>query len=389
MARGQSRLTMTPGGAILDDGMDGPSKMPHCFARALLLVVCAAPAGCGREPQSGSPTPTAEATDAGAASSTAATADAPRDTRTKWIGDVPYDVFFDRPLETYQQAADAGAVVPTIAAPAPTVESAAVASAAAAPMPDTAATPVSDAAPATNGSSAAPVDWAAVAPISVLEAETKEMRSRLSASLQTVATYNASMDAIETDGSVLALIAAIIERHSEKVNWQDRAPFVRQLASDIYLNASAKGRGPFEKTKQPFESIVSIWDGGPAPEMEAAPLAPLGEVGDRGQVMLRFETGFNWLRADVNTATRLKEEQERVVREVTVLAALATALADPTFDGADQESYRALLQQFIDGQTAMKAAATDIDFAKFEQARNDVQKSCDACHLEYRNSSSE
>jgi hypothetical protein len=234
---------------------------------------------------------------------------------------------------------------------------------------------------------AAAIDWAGLAPVGLLEAETKDIRTRLSASLQTVATYNANTEAIETDGSVLALIAAIIERHAENVNWKDRAPFVRQLAYDVYANASGKGRGPFQKTKEPFEKIVNIWDGGPAPEMEAAPLAPLGEVGDRTQVMLRFETGFNWLRSDVNTETRLKEEKDRVVRETTVLAALATALTDPTFDSADQEAYRTLLQQFIAGQQSMKTAAESGDFPSFEQARDSVQKSCDACHLEYRNSS--
>jgi hypothetical protein len=241
-------------------------------------------------------------------------------------------------------------------------------------------------APSASSGDTNSTDWASIIPVALLEAETKEIRTRLSANLQTVATFNANTDAIETDGSVLALIAAIIERHPENVNWKDRAPFVRQLAYDIYSNATGKGRGPLQKTKEPFEKIVGIWDGGPAPEMEATPLAPLGDVGDRSQVMLRFETGFNWLRSDVNTASRLKDEKDKVLRETAVLAALATALGDSTFDSADQEAYRTLLQQFIDGQQAMKQAAESDDFAGFEQARDSVQKSCDACHLEYRNS---
>lgn len=373
---------MTAGLTILDRVMHGLSKIQPRLAWALSILACTVTAGCGREPPAGTPAPIAGTPDAKATDNTAAAP--PHDQRTKWIGDVPYDVFFDRPLETYQHSAGTGAVDPMLVDAAPDPQTPAVVQSAA---PETGSTRPADPAPTTGSTGPTAVDWSFVAPISVLEAETKEIRSRLTANLQTVATYNANMDAIETDGSVLALVAAIIERHSEAVNWQDRAPFVRQLAYDIYLNASAKGRGPFMKTKEPFETIVGIWDGGPAPEMEAAPQAPLGEVGDRAHVMLRFDSGFNWLRADINTPARFKEQQDRVLREVTVQAALATALADPTFDGADQEAYRAMLQQFIDGQLQMKAAAADNDFAKFEQARSSVQKSCDACHLEYRNSS--
>ncbi|MFO1096106.1 MAG: cytochrome c, partial [Planctomycetaceae bacterium] len=229
----------------------------------------------------------------------------------------------------------------------------------------------------------------AIVPIELLQAETKEIRTRLAAGLQTVATFNANTKAIETDGSVLALIADIIERHPQELNWKDRARHVRQLAYDIYLNANGKGRGPFQKSKEPFEKLVSIWDGGPAPDNDVSARAPLGEAGDRGKVMLYFESGFNWLRSDVNTPARMKDERDRVIRTTKVLAALGTALEDSSFDGADQEQYVVLLRQFIAGQQQLADAANSDDFATFEKARDSVQKSCDACHLEYRTRSAE
>jgi hypothetical protein len=359
----------------------------------LFVIQCAGLGGCSNKL---APTPDRSAASSGKAGSDSGVSDssvaaAPvsehgaRDQRTKWIGNVPYDVFFDRPLQTYQQSSESTA--PGVAVATTSSEGAGTAEQTPPATPSGGATPTDVAAQSTAPSGNVPaIDWGSVVPMAQLEAETKDIRTRLSANLQTVATFNANTDAIETDGSVLALIAAIIERHPDSVNWKDRAPFVRQLAYDIYSNASGKGRGPLQKTKEPFEKIVNIWDGGPAPEMEAAPLAPLGEVGDRAQVMLRFETGFNWLRSDVNTATRLKEEKDKVVRETAVLAALAAALGDPTFDSADQEAYRMLLQQFVDGQQAIQRAAESDDFPGFEQARDSVQKSCDACHLEYRNS---
>jgi hypothetical protein len=164
---------------------------------------------------------------------------------------------------------------------------------------------------------------------------------------------------------------------------------VRNLAYDIYLNAAGRGRAQFQATKEPFERIVTIWDGGPAPEIEAEPLAPLGETGDRARVMKRIEQTFHWLRSDVNTPMRLQDDLDRVIRETSVMAALGTALSDSSFDSATDEAYRALLQQFIDGHLGMQAAAKTGDFSQFEQSRDAVQKSCDACHAEYRTGSSD
>lgn len=343
----------------------------------LLAGACAVAIGCGKTE---TPPPTAAPAAPGESAPPSAAATAARDARTKWVGDIPYDVFYDRPLEVYQAGAPAAAPAESVVAPQP-----------AADEPQAEATPVESppGSEASATSPAVPVDWGAIAPIDLLQAETKEIRTRLAANLQTVATFNANTEGIETDGSILALIAAIIERHPQDLNWKDRAPHVRKLAYDIYLNATGKGRGPFLATKEPFEKIVGIWDGGPAPETAAAAPAPLSEVGDRAKVMQRIESSFNWLRSDINTPTRMKEESERVIRETTVLAALGTALGEDGFDGADQEGYVALLQQFIAGQRAMTDAAKGDDFARFEQARDSVQKSCDACHQEYRTGSTD
>src|SRR5690606_11031923 len=148
--------------------------------------------------------------------------------------------------------------------------------------------------------------------------------------------------------SILALVAAIIERHPDQLTWKDRAPHVRQFAYDIYLNASGRGRTQFQATKEPFEKIVTIWDGGPPPDTEAEPLLPLGEAGDRARVMQRIDQTFKWLRSDVNTASRMKEDLAQVSQAAAVMTVLGTALSDPSFDGADQDAYRSFLQQFVD-----------------------------------------
>lgn len=351
------------------------------------LAICCSLAGCGGNnssapaPASHANTPTEDATDAGRETTPAAgTSDEAPDQSTRWLGDIPYDAFYDRPLEVYRDGklavTESSATEPaSLPHPGQTV-----------PSPETA--PES----AASNDSAAPdstaVRWETVSPIEILAAETKAIRNRLAANLKTVATYNSSIDAIETDGSVLAIIAAIIERHPADLTWKDRAPHVRQLAYDIYLNASGRGRTQFQATKAPFEKIITIWDGGPPPDDDVEQRPSLADAGDRSRVMSRIEQTFEWLRSDVNTSTRMTEELDRVIRETTVMATLGTALVDSSFEGADDEGYRELLEEFIDGHQAMLRAARADDFTQFERARDSVQKSCDACHQQYRLGSS-
>ena len=340
------------------------------------------PPTTGSSAPSGEPTPTvaqpAELTERPPGTVASASA---RDPRTQWIGDVPYDVFFDRPLDVYRDTTPVG-VAPTQSTeqemPAETVAGNATTQD---PMPE----PVAD--PNTAAAGEGP-DWAAAAPIELLNDETKELRNRLTANLQTVATYNANVESIVTDGNILATIAAVIERHPGELNWKEKAGHVRSLAYDIYLNAGNSGRGPFEKTKEPFEQIATILDGGPAPdgEIEADPV--LSDVGDRAHIMKRIDTTFGWIRADVNTEGRLSEYKERLIREASVLATLATFITDENYDSATDEAYREFIRQFVEGCHGIVQAANTGDYAAFETARNQVDNTCTPCHNQFKSAES-
>jgi hypothetical protein len=326
--------------------------------------------------------PTGPTAAAPAAETTPVVNTSAKDPRTNWIGNVPYDVFFDRPLDVYRDSTAVGGA-PTESEPMPeSMPPETVASngttAETSPMPE----PASDAAAGEAGEP----DWAGLAPIELLNEEVKELRTRLTANLQTVATYNGNTEAIVTDGNILASIAAVIERHPGELNWKEKAGHVRGLAYDMYLSAGNSGRGPFENTKAPFEQLTTILDGGPA-DGEAEEAA-LSDVGDRAEIMKRIDEGFGWLRADINTESRLKEDKERVIREASVLATLARIIGDPNYEDATADTYKMFLQQFIDGCQGMVAAANAENFAQYESARNMVDGTCTPCHQEHRSNDS-
>lgn len=332
--------------------------------------------------------PEAPANDPGTASASVATGGAPapangetprrtalvHDSRTRWIGDIPYDVWFDRPLDVYRDSTplvattgDAGSVPMAVAPDNKTT------------APE--ATPAADP-PAVDA--AAGVDWNEIAPAEVLIAETKDIRVRLTANLQTVAAFNKSWMAVANDGALLSALAGVVERTPAEVNWKDKSSHIRELAYQIY-SVDATGREQFEKAKAPFDQITAMLDGGPPPDGDVAREAPFADYVSRGEMMKRIDTSFTWLKSDVNTPTRLKEDAEKAVHEATVLRMLGTIFGDASYEFSEEPEFQEFVRSFVEGNAAVVQAVRTGNFAEFEAARNRIQSTCDPCHQKYRN----
>jgi hypothetical protein len=284
-------------------------------------------------------------------------------------------VWFDRPLEVYRDSAPLvatagdGGSAPMAVAPENNT-----------PGPET--TPA--AGPPTAGDASAALDWSDVAPADVLIAEAKDIRVRLTANLQTVASFNKSWAAVANDGAMLSAVAAVVERSPADVNWQEKSSHIRELAYQIY-SVDATGREQYEKAKEPFDQITAMLDGGPPPDGEVAQAAPFADYVSRGEMMKRIDTSFTWLKSDVNTPTRLKEDAEKAVHEATILRILGTIFGDASYEFSEEPEFQEFVRAFVEGNAAVIQAVRTANFAEFEAARNRIQSTCDPCHQKYRN----
>ncbi|WP_145370937.1 cytochrome c [Maioricimonas rarisocia] len=295
--------------------------------------------------------------------------------KTKWINDIPYDVFYDRPLEV---AADGTVVGPTTPPPSPVTPQ---------PEPDMSPgdTPPTTPAGDSGDEGGAGIDWVAVAPVETLAEEMTVLRNRLTANLNTVATYNRNIDQISIDATVLGAIAAVLTVHPEESRWDENAKFIRDLAYDVWISADGTGSKAFRATQEPFEAILTILSGGPPPPgRESDDVVPFGDIVDRGDMMRRIEISFNSLKANVNTADRLAEGTEDAIRELTVLSMFGAMMQTEGYDSADEPNYRRYAGNFVDGSTAARQAVQTQDFDGFSAALNKIQTSCGECHGEYR-----
>jgi hypothetical protein len=325
----------------------------------------AAPPAAAASPATAPPAPAAAVSETGVD---------PEHKETKWIGKIPYDVFYDQPLAIATDTTAIGSPAPS----APAANPSAMAN-----PPAAAATANTAPATSTGGANA---NWKEIIPAPILNEEVKLLRTRLTSNLQTVATFNKATKPIALDASILTAMAAVVTVDADDINWKPKAHFVRDLAFEIASSSEGSGREPFTKCKEPFEKITNMLDGGKPPEIDSKETVPFAEVVYVADMMKRIEISFNNLKSNFSTEAKLKGDQPTAERELRILMTLGTMMKDPSYDNADATKYQDFLKRFIGGTEEGVKAVKANHVEGLQAALNEIQKTCAECHQEYRGS---
>lgn len=299
----------------------------------------------------------------------------PKRKETKWIGDIPYDVFYDQPLTI---AADNTAVASN--ATSNNAPSTGTETTTEKPMASDGGSSGS------SGAASSDVNWSEVIPMPFLVAEIKRLRTQLTQNLQTVATYNRATNQIALDGAMLSAMAAVAEVHPEDNPWKANAKFVRDLGYEVYMNADGTGREPWTATKEPFEFALTVLDGGATPDITPEDKVPFSDVVYMSEIMKQIELSFNNLKANINTEDRLKEDPAAVEREIRVLLTLGTMMGTDSYSYTEEKKYQAFVKRFVDGAKQSADAVKTGLIDDFQAGLNAIQTTCAECHTQYRGS---
>jgi hypothetical protein len=376
------------------------------FALAIFSLV-----GCGPAPSVPTPssaTGSSTASRSGSAVATGQGADGERagtehtDAQgRKWLGDVPYDVFYDDPLavaaEGRTEARSKGAA--TDAQP---KEKAAVAagespsdSSAASGAPNrnetgnnpsssrgsTAATTSAGAAkPAGSGT-----DWSALIDSDTLDAEVRRIRSELTAGMQSVGKYNARYQEIAVSGATLAALAEIVAEESGAASWKQHAASVRDLAASIHDAAKALGGQAYQSTKNSSDQLMDVLDGNlPAGLPASEPIRDFAQVANRSALMKRMDRSFQRLKKGGTAQQLLKKDAGQATEDAAMLAVLSRVITVGHYDSADDPKYRGHSTDLTRSATDLATAAKSGEAPAFADALTRIQKRCDACHADFR-----
>jgi hypothetical protein len=295
----------------------------------------------------------------------------PSKPETKWIGTIPYDVFYDQPLVVASDATPIGGGPASVS---PTPGDVVMDKPAVGPT-----TPAE--APAAAGSK---TDWAKVMSLELAQEAVKVARTEVNASLQGVPKYNMGLESIRMNSALIGMLAVIVAEHPEAANWKDKAKFIRDLCYKIQGTATEKGSEKFKETQALFEQITGILDGGKPPEMESADSVPYSESADRADMMKIIDLSMNDLKSNIGDSKRMKERAPEVTRQLAILQAMGVMMSDLSYDQADNPEYQGFTKNFVDGAAAGVEAVKSDKFEDFQGALSKMNTSCSECHPKFR-----
>ena len=292
----------------------------------------------------------------------------------KFINKIPYDVFFDNPLELIRNntntVAPASDVAPNESRP--NDASTAANSKTSAPAPSTAKS---------SGS-----EWHQMIPMEELQGEVKTVRNSLTKAMSNQGSYNSNFKEIAIDGSELAALAAIVLEHSESVTWKEKAQYVRDFAGQLSQAAAGLGKDNFEKSKSAFQKLTSVLDGSvPADAGDVPQSRPFNEAASRKGLMKRIERAKNFLKQDVNSEAKFKSLSDQIRREAALISALGTVITTSGYEYTSEDDYQQHAKTLIDGGKEAFSSSQEEAYDRFKEAVDKVNKSCTDCHASYGN----
>jgi Cytochrome C' len=318
----------------------------------------------------------------------------------KWLGDVPYDVFYDDPLavaaEGRTEVRSKGAAVDaspkekaTVAAGESPSNSAAPAGAANRSETGNNQTGRGGAAATTSAGAAKPAgsgtDWSALIDSDTLDAEVRRIRTELTAGMQSVGKYNARYQEIAVSGATLAALAEIVAEESGAASWKQHAASVRDLAASIHDTAKALGGQAYQATKNSSDQLMDVLDGNlPAGLPASEPIRDFAQVANRSALMKRMDRSFQRLKKGGTAQQLLKKYAGQATEDAAMLAVLSRVITVGHYDSADDPKYRGHSTELTRSATDLATAAKSGEAPAFADALTRIQKRCDACHADFR-----
>lgn len=281
----------------------------------------------------------------------------------KWIGEIPYDVFFDNPLEIANDDRPVGVAANSSDPDQPK------------DFPST-----GDGTTLGKGT-----DWKSVISMETLEAEVKRIRNSMTGSLRGVGQYNAGYKDLQIDGGTLAAIAGIIIEHPDPISWKEDAKYIRDLGTRIEERSQKLGKKSFDATVISYEQFSSLLNRSkPADLPEAEDQIPFADRADRSTLMRRIDKAFQQMKKNVTTESALEKQKEMILHESAIIAALIKVIMTDSYDLFDDEEYRNLAEAMYQASKALETAVGKKDFSAFDKGLSSLNNSCTQCHTSYR-----
>lgn len=254
----------------------------------------------------------------------------------------------------------------------------------AAPAGGATATVTSGGTPTTSGGAGG---WSKLISSGTIEDEIKAIKLEVDKNVTTPSDFaGRGHKIIRREFSMLAMLFAVIAEYEGEVRFKKDAATARDLFARTANNTKAGGNtNVFSEAKLRKADLDELLSGSSLPAQQAAEAPEWGVIIDRAPLMQRLEALYQEKVAkSLASKDEFGKHTEEILRDVELIAVMATVLTKPGMSDAEDETYAGFAK-------SMKAAASEIvDAVKlknYDQARaaaGKIDKACSQCHEAYR-----
>lgn len=295
----------------------------------------------------------------------------------EYLGNVPLDVFFDRPLEIARDQTPLGGTEPQTDPTPATVGTS-----------GTGMTPPvkTDPPPTEQPVAAASSSWDELIPIETLKTEIKNVRNFMNTSVQRYSEYKKATLMIPGKMASVAVLSTIAMEHGEEIGWKADAPYIRNLAKKINEDTLQPVKKDFEKVQLLFEGIVGILDRSPPPDLEEPdPEDSYADVASMDLVMVRIDEAEKRMKNEAGTESAFESKKDLIRHEAAILGTMSHVLTMESYGYADDEEFVGYARTLIEACKTINNATETNDFGSYDLALSKISTTCSACHSNYKN----
>ncbi|MCC7086057.1 MAG: cytochrome c [Pirellulales bacterium] len=229
--------------------------------------------------------------------------------------------------------------------------------------------------------------WSKLVSAVTLQDEIKSHQPLLAADVKSLQVFKGgSYKNARRSFSVLAVAFAIVNEYDKESRWKNQAAAARDLFARAGFNCKTATDQSFNEAKLRWQDLGALLQGETVtPPSSVEPKNQWGKVANRAPLMIRLELAQqDRLAPWTANAGDFNKSSDAIQHEAELIAAIAEVLTRDGQDDAGDETYVGYAKAMQHAAQQIVEAAKSGNAEAARTAAGVLNKSCNACHADYR-----
>ena len=228
--------------------------------------------------------------------------------------------------------------------------------------------------------------WSKVIDRQVIEDEIKRIQIQLEKEVTTPGKFATEYGKARQSFAMLSMLFGIVREYDGDVRFKEYAAHAQKAFAEAAATSRTGTPQAYNKAKQTKLDLQELVRGGKFPtDGKIDPDQNWSAIIDRSPIMERLEVAYGErLKPWTASAGAFRSNQEEVLHEASIVAAMAEVMMREGMLDADDEDYVALSREMATGSRDAISATKANNYDAASKAVNLVGQSCSNCHEDYR-----